>query len=57
MTVEKSKYRFLFIQPFQLATGGEFVDRYHSDELTKEKRLRMEAIQRRESGFLSVLKN
>ena len=42
MTTEKSKSRFLFIQPFQLATGGKFVDRYHSDELTKEKRLRME---------------
>ena len=42
MTTKESKYRFLFIQPFQLSTGGEFVDRYHSDELTKEKRMRME---------------
>ena len=42
MTTKNNKYRFLFIQPFQLSTGGKFVDRYHSDELTKEKRMRME---------------
>jgi len=44
MTVaeEKKKYRFLFIQPFELSTGGRFADKYHSAELSKEKRLRME---------------
>ena len=40
--VEKSKYRFLFIQPFELPKGGKYADRYHSSELTKEQRLRME---------------
>jgi len=35
------KYRFLFIQPFQLSTGGKFADKYHSAELPKEQRLRM----------------
>ena len=41
MTAEKKKYRFLFIQPFQLSTGGRFADKYHSAELPKEQRLRM----------------
>ncbi len=41
MTAEKKKYRFLFIQPFQLSTGGKFADKYHSDELPKERRMRM----------------
>ena len=41
MTAEKKKYRFLFIQPFQLSTGGKFADKYHSAELPKEQRLRM----------------
>ena len=35
------KYRFLFIQPFQLSTGGKFADKYHSAELPKEQRLRI----------------
>lgn len=38
----EKKYRFLFIQPFELPKGGQHVDRYHSAELTKEQRLRME---------------
>jgi allantoin racemase len=42
MAEEKAKYRFLFIQPFELSTGGRFADKYHSAELSKEKRLRME---------------
>ncbi len=42
MAEAKKKYRFLFIQPFELSTGGKFADKYHSAELTKEKRLRME---------------
>ena len=42
MAEGKKKYRFLFIQPFELSIGGKFVDKYHSAELIKEKRLRME---------------
>ena len=42
MSGAQAKYRFLFIQPFQLSTGGKYADRYHSAELTKERRLRME---------------
>ena len=42
MAEGKKKYRFLFIQPFELSTGGKFADKYHSAELSKEKRLRME---------------
>ena len=42
MASEKKKYRFLFIQPFQLPTGGKFADKYHTPELSKEKRMRME---------------
>lgn len=42
MAEEKKKYRFLFIQPFELTKGGEHVDKYHSAELTKDQRLRME---------------
>ncbi len=41
MTGADKKYRFLFIQPFQLSTGGKFADKYHSAELPKEQRLRM----------------
>jgi allantoin racemase len=41
MGEEKKKYRFLFIQPFQLPTGSKFADKYHSAALTKEQRLRM----------------
>lgn len=36
------KYRFLFIQPFQLPRGSRFADPYHSDALTKEQRMRMD---------------
>jgi hypothetical protein len=42
MAEAKKKYRFLFIQPFQLSTGGKFVDKYHSAELPEAQRLRME---------------
>ncbi|MBS3943088.1 MAG: hypothetical protein KGZ32_02425 [Dethiobacter sp.] len=42
MMTDDKKYRFLFIQPFELPKGGKHVDRYHSAELTKEQRLRME---------------
>jgi allantoin racemase len=38
---ERKKYRFLFIQPFQLPRGSRYADKYHSDVLTKEQRLRM----------------
>jgi len=41
VTAKNKKYRFLFIQPFQLSTGGKFADKYHSAELPKEQRLRM----------------
>lgn len=41
MGEEKKKYRFLFIQPFQLPTDSKFADKYHSAALTKEQRLRM----------------
>lgn len=37
----RSKYRFLFIQPFQLPRGSRYADKYHSDVLSKEQRLRM----------------
>lgn len=36
------KYRFLFIQPFQLPRGSRYADPYHSDALSKEQRLRMD---------------
>jgi len=39
----KPKYRFLFIQPFQLPRDSRFADPYHSDLLTKEQRLRVDA--------------
>jgi Asp/Glu/hydantoin racemase len=35
------KYRFLFIQPFQLPRASRYADKYHSDALTKEQRMRM----------------
>ena len=38
----KSKYRFLFIQPFQLPKGWEFADKHHTPGLSKEQLLRME---------------
>ena len=40
---KKPKYRFLFIQPFQLPRDSRFADPYHSDLLTKEQRLRVDA--------------
>ena len=39
---EKKKFRFLFIQPFQLPNDSRYADKYHSAVLTKEQRLRME---------------
>lgn len=48
MSNTNSKYSFLFIQPFELPTGGAFADKYHSAELSKEKRLRMEYLNIRE---------
>ncbi len=44
MAEEKKKYRFLFIQPFELSTGSRFADKYHTDVLPKEQRLRMNYI-------------
>jgi Asp/Glu/hydantoin racemase len=44
MAEQKKKYRFLFIQPFQLSTGGKYADKYHSAGLPKEQRLRMNYI-------------
>ncbi len=41
MAGEKKKYRFLFIQPFELSAGSRFADKYHSAVLPKEQRLRM----------------
>jgi Asp/Glu/hydantoin racemase len=40
------KYRFLFIQPFQLPRGSRYADPYHSDALSKEQRLRI--------GYLNI---
>jgi len=44
MAEEKKNYRFLFIQPFQLPTGGKFADKYHAAGLPKEQLLRMDYI-------------
>ncbi len=44
MVEQKKKYRFLFIQPFQLPKGGKFADKYHTPALPKEKLLRMDYI-------------
>ncbi len=44
MEEKKKKYRFLFIQPFQLPTGSKYADKYHSAALSKEQRLRMSYI-------------
>jgi len=35
------KYRFLFIQPFQLPKGGKHADKDHMPEVSKEQLLRM----------------
>ena len=40
-TADNKKYRFLFIQPFQLPNDSRFADKYHSAVLTNEQRLRM----------------
>jgi len=42
LTAEKSKYRFLFIQPFQLPNDSKFADKYHSAVLSNEQRMRMD---------------
>ncbi len=42
MEGQARKFRFLFIQPFQLPNDSKYADRYHSAVLTKEQRLRME---------------
>ena len=39
---KQGKYRFLFIQPFQLPAGGKYADKYHTSEVSREKLLRME---------------
>jgi len=44
MAEGKKKYRFLFIQPFELSTGSRFADKYHTASLAKEQRLRMDYI-------------
>lgn len=44
MAEEKKKYRFLFIQPFELSTGSRYADKYHTASLAKEQRLRMNYI-------------
>lgn len=41
LAAKNRKYRFLFIQPFQLPNDSPFADKYHSAVLTKEQRLRM----------------
>lgn len=41
LTDAKKKYRFLFIQPFELPRGSRFADPYHSDALSKDERMRM----------------
>ena len=38
----QDKYRFLFIQPFQLPVGSKYADKYHTPEVSREKLLRME---------------
>lgn len=42
MASAKKKYRFLFIQPFQLPNDSKFADKYHSAVLSNEQRMRME---------------
>lgn len=44
MVEEKKKYRFLFIQPFELSAGSRYADKYHTGVLAKEERLRMNYI-------------
>lgn len=42
MSGKKKKYRFLFIQPFQLPKGARHADKFHTPGLPKEKLLRMD---------------
>jgi len=42
MSEEKKKYRFLFIQPFQLPKGARQADTFHTPGLSNEKLLRMD---------------
>ncbi|MBF0277361.1 MAG: hypothetical protein HQM13_06215 [SAR324 cluster bacterium] len=42
MSEEKKKYRFLFIQPFQLSASSKYADKYHVPGLSKKQLLRME---------------
>jgi allantoin racemase len=44
MAEGKKKYRFLFIQPFELSAGSRHADKYHTPSLPKEQRLRMNYI-------------
>jgi allantoin racemase len=44
MAEGKKKYRFLFIQPFQLPAGSRFADKYHTPGMSKEQRMRMNYI-------------
>jgi len=41
---EAKKYRFLFIQPFQLPAASKYADKYHTPEVSKEKLLRMDTL-------------
>ena len=41
-SVAPARYRFLFIQPFQLPNESRFADKYHSSVLSREQRLRMD---------------
>jgi len=42
MTDKQQKYRFLFIQPFQLPKNARHADKFHTPGLSKEKLLRMD---------------
>lgn len=42
MSEPQKKYRFLFIQPFELSATSEYADKYHAPGLSKEQLLRME---------------
>ena len=42
MSDSQSKYRFLFIQPFELSANRAYADQYHAPGLSKEQLLRME---------------
>ena len=41
MAETSKKYRFLFIQPFQLPAGSKYADKYHTPGMSKEQRMRM----------------